>query len=162
MKMLGVILIGGTCGLAFAGALEHCGRDSTPVVPGDGLRLITEGSRGNPDAKAFINHAELMGYQIGILNGYVSRCVPAWKNQLAGASEITIFLGRMNTPNAITAASLDAFGQGRASVSGIACGDDRSSQLSAGVMANAAGRTIQELRLLAWVPSVIFHQGTKT
>lgn len=162
MNMLKTVLIGGALGLVFGGSLGYCGRDSAPVLPGDGLRLIAGEDAENPDAKAFIKNAGLMGYQVGVLNGYVVRCVPAWKNQLAGAREITIFLGRMNTPHAITAASLDAFGQGRASASGMACGDGDSSQLSAGVMANAAAKTIQELRRLAWVPSVILHQGTKT
>lgn len=160
MRIRTIILSGVLAGLVTGAVIDLCGRVGESSGGDERLQTIAAQIADHPDARTFVVSADLMGYKVGVLNGYVTRCVPNWKNKLAGPPEIGLFLGRMGTPDAITESSLNAFAKGLSDASAMTCGEGRSAEISAGVMANSAAQIIRELTRLAWVPAVLFHRGT--
>lgn len=111
---------------------------------------------------AFAELVRTLGYQTGTLNSYVTKCLPKWTDKLAGPHEISVFLGRLNTPKAITANGLEAFRKGADNGRDMTCGTERSSEISAVTLSLQAAETIRDLKALSLQPSVFQHRGNLT
>lgn len=116
----------------------------------------------DPQVTAFVEKVTRLGWRLGVMRSYVGKCLPDWTHLTSGQFEIEVFLGRMNTPKAITARGLASFEDGVKNDAGMTCGNRKSSEMTAAFLSGQVRETIMELKDLHLVPTLFFHRGNKT